>query len=76
MFLVHDHNRILVPMSMRNKVLQWCQLLQVHPGKKKLEKTIRFINTLKGIKADTKRVCKHCRNVCQMSKNTGRNFFA
>ena len=31
-FLVHDHNRILVPMSMRDKVLQWYHLLQRHPG--------------------------------------------
>ena len=26
-FLIHDHNRILVPMSMRDKVLQWYHLL-------------------------------------------------
>ena len=39
-----------------------------------MEKTIRFIQTWKGLKTDVKRVCKHC-HVCQMSKNSGRKKF-
>ena len=73
-FLVHDKNRILVPMSMRNKVLQWYHLLQVHPRVKRMENKIHFVYTGKGLKADLKRVCKHC-HVCQMSKNSGRMKF-
>ena len=38
-FLVHDNNRILVLMSMRDEVLQWYHLLQVHPGEKIMDNT-------------------------------------
>ena len=44
-FLVYDHNRILIPMSMRDKVLQWNHLLQVHPWEEKIKKTISFVYT-------------------------------
>ena len=73
-FLLHDNNRILVLMSMRDKILPWYHLLQVYPGEKRMKKTIRFVYTWKGLKADVKWVCKHC-NVCQMSKNFGRKKF-
>ena len=73
-FLCHDNNRILVPTSMKDKVLQWYHLMQVHPGEKRMERTIRFVYTWKGLKADVKRVCKHC-HVCQISKNSGRKKF-
>ena len=74
MFLVHDHNGNLVPMSMRDKVLQWYHLLQVHPGERRMKKTIRFVYTWKGLKADVKQICKLC-HVCQMSKNSGKKKF-
>ena len=39
-----------------------------------MDKTICFVYTWKGLKADVKRVCKHC-HVCQMSKNSSRKKF-
>ena len=68
LFLVHDHNRIFVLMSMSDKVLQWYHLLQVHLGEKIMEKIIYFVYIWKGLKVDAKRVCKHYHG-CQMSKN-------
>ena len=72
--LVHNHNRILVPLSMRDKVLQWYHLLQCHSGEKRMKKTICFVYTWKSLKADLKRVCKHC-HMCQISKNLDRKKF-
>ena len=66
-FLIHDNNRILVPISMRDKVLQWYCLLGVHFREKRMEKTIHFVYTWKGLKVDVKCVCKYC-HVCQVSK--------
>ncbi|OEU10300.1 hypothetical protein FRACYDRAFT_247241 [Fragilariopsis cylindrus CCMP1102] len=73
-FLCHNNNRILVQTLMKNKVLQWYHLMQVHPGEKRMERTICFVYTWKDLKADVKLVCKHC-HVCQMSKNSGRKTF-
>ena len=73
-FLIHEHNRTIVPMSMRDKVLQWYHLMQVHQSEKRMERTISFVYTWKGLHADVKRVCKHC-NVCQMSKDAGRKKY-
>ena len=61
-------------MSMIDKNLQWYHLLQVHPGKKRMEKIICFVCIMKGLKADVNRFCKHY-HVCQMSKNSGRKRF-
>ena len=74
-FSVHDHNRNLVPLSMRGKVLQWYHLLQCQPGEKRMKETIRFVYTWKGIKADMKRVYKHC-HVRQINKNFSRKKLA
>ena len=59
---------------MRDKGLQWYHLLQAHTREKRTKKTICFVYTWIGLKADMKRVCKHC-HVCQMNKNSGRKKF-
>ena len=33
-FLIHNNNRTIVPEFMKDKVLQWYHLMQVHPGEK------------------------------------------
>ena len=54
LLLVHNHNRISVPLLMRDKVFQWYYLLQCHPREKRMEKTICFVYTWKSLKADEK----------------------
>ena len=43
-FLVDSINRIYVPESMRDRVLQWYLLMQVHPGEKRMGRTICCVN--------------------------------
>lgn len=42
-FLVHNTNITLLPISMRDRILQWYHLLEVYPGEKIIEKTISFV---------------------------------
>ena len=48
--------------------------MQAHPVEKRMERTIRFVYTWKGLHADVKRVCKHC-HICHISKNAGRKKY-
>ena len=61
-------------MSMRDKVLKLYHLLQVYPGEKRIERTICFVYSWKGLKVDVDLVCKH-QHMYKMSKNSGRKKY-
>ena len=68
--LTHDGNQIFVPTALRDRVLDWYHQMLVHPGKKRMEASLRGVYTWPGLRAAVKNLCKHC-HTCQMFKKNG-----
>ena len=63
-YLIHINNKILVPATLQQRVLDWYHTILVHPGENQMEQSIRSIYTWKGLKDGVKQYCKTC-DICQ-----------
>ena len=72
--LIHDRNRILVPKSMQEAVIDWYHTMLIHPGQKRMLETISLVYTWRGLQKQVIDRCKHCK-ICQMSKKAGKKKY-
>ena len=67
--LIHQNNLILVPETLKEKVLTWYHDILVHPGTKRMEQSIKSVYTWTNLRKDVERYCKTC-DVCQRCKRS------
>ena len=65
--LIVRDDKIVIPQSMEREVTEWCHENPLHPGKKRLELTLRQHFTFMGLGPMAARVCKACM-VCRSLK--------
>ena len=47
--LINKNNRILVPRSKQQSVIDWCHTILVHPGESRMIETIKLVFTWSGL---------------------------
>ena len=67
--IIHYHDKIVVPTTLRERMLKWYHETLMHPGINRTEQTIRQHFTWPKLHEDVERVCKRCRT-CQLTKKT------
>ena len=67
--MIHYDNKILVPPSLKEGVMSWYHDMLVHPGKDRMENSIRSLYSWQGLRNDVNHFCKTC-DVCQRCKKT------
>ena len=67
--LLHENNKIIVPNTLKQRVLDWYHDMLVHPGEKRMENSIRAIYTWPGLRKDVEYECKTC-DTCQRCKRS------
>ena len=72
--LIHDNDRVLVPMAARERLINWYHMILVHPGIDKQLNTMRSVFTWPKMKKDIEYHIKHC-HICQMSKRTNKKKY-
>ena len=58
--LIHKNNRILVPQSKQQQVLDWYHDILIHPGEKRMIETIKLVFTWSGLNKQVKDLVKLC----------------
>jgi hypothetical protein len=72
--LIHKNNRILVPQSKQQQVLDWYHNILVHPGETRMINTIKLVFTWDGLNTQVKKLVKNC-PTCQMCKKAGKKKY-
>ena len=72
--LVHHENRIIVPETLKERVLNWYHTMLVHPGQARMEASIRSCYTWLNMRNDVKEHCRSC-NICQRCKRTSKTKY-
>ena len=72
--LVHGGNRIFVPASLRERVMEWYHTMLCHPGQVRMEQSIKAIYYWQGMRSDIIQLIKTC-DVCQRCKRTNKNKY-
>ena len=72
--LIHHNGRIYITSALRQRVPDGYHTILVHPGETRMEKSIRTVYTLKGMRRDVQQHCKHCKS-CQLFKKSGRKKY-
>lgn len=67
--LLHENSKIVVPTTLKERVMDWYHYALVHPGVKRMEESIRLMYTWKGLRKDVKECCRPC-DKCQRCKTT------
>ena len=67
--LIHQNNLILVPETLKEKVLTWYHKILVHPGTQRMKQSIKSVYTWTNLQKDVERHCKTC-DVCQRCKQS------
>ena len=73
--LIHKNNRILVPQSKQQVVLEWYHNILIHPGEKRMIETIKLVFTWSGLNKQVKQLVKTCHE-CQMYKKAGKKNYS
>ena len=68
-YLLHKNNKIIVPPTLQERVMEWYHTILVHPEKKYMEESIQSIYTWTGLRKDVVDYCK-IRDICQRCKRT------
>ena len=71
--LVHDKERIYVPRRLRERILAWYHHYLVHPGRTRMEATIRQNFTWPGLTPQVEHWCKTCHQ-CQVFKKQRKKY--
>ena len=69
----HGTNRIIVPVHLQKRVVQWYNELLCHPGETRMELTISQHLTWKGLQRSVHDICKKC-HTCQIAKTTKHKY--
>ena len=73
--LIHGGNRIFVPPSRREQVMNWYHTMLCHPGQVRMEQqSIKAIYNWPGMRKDITQLIKTC-DVCQRCKQTNKNKY-
>ena len=72
--LVHKNNRILVPQSKQQSVLDWYHDILIHPGEKRMIKTIELVFTWSGLNKQVKELVRTYHE-CQICKRAGKKKY-
>ena len=65
--------KIVIPDSLQQRVLDWYHHRLKHPGKTRMEETIKQHLTWHGLTTHVRRYCKRC-PICQKAKRLRRNY--
>jgi hypothetical protein len=72
--LIHKNNRILVPKSKQQQVLDWYHNILVHPGEARMINTNKLVFTWDGLNMQVKKLVKTCAT-CQIGKKAGKKKY-
>ena len=67
--LVHKNNKIVVPDTLKEQVMDWYHDVLVHPGMTRMEASINSVYTWVGLQKDVEHYCKTC-DICQRTKRS------
>lgn len=71
--ICHNKTKIVVPKTLRQRLIQWYHEMLCHPGMNRMELTIRQHFWWKELRQDVQRACKIC-DVCQRTKRTSSKY--
>ena len=71
--IVHLNGKLLIPNSLKKRVLNWYHIILVHPGVKRLFNTLSQNVYWKGMKRDVENYCKTC-PICQTCKKPKKEY--
>ena len=71
--LIHFEGKIFVPKPLRDRIIAWYHNYLVHPGKTRMEATIRQVFTWPGLKPQVEEWCKTCHS-CQVFKKQRKKY--
>jgi transposase InsO family protein len=71
--LLHHNGKILIPKSLRERIVAWYHTYLVHPGTTRLEATLRSTLTWPNLRRDVERHTKTCRE-CQLCKKQRKKY--
>ena len=71
--LVCYNDKIIVPITLRERVIKWYHEMLVHPGINRTEYAIRQHFTWPKLHEDVERLCKKC-HTCQLTKRNKKNY--
>jgi hypothetical protein len=71
--LIHVHNKIYVPKSLRERALNWYHHYLCHPGGDRLAKTLTQVCIWKGIVSQARKLCQQC-PTCQKFKKRSTKY--
>jgi len=61
--------KIVVPRSLRKRLIDWYHTILMHPGINRTEPTIKMHFTCPKLHGDVEKICKSCK-ICQLTKKT------
>jgi len=71
--LIHFEGKIFVPKTLRERIIRWYHTYLVHPGRTRMEATIRQIFTWPGLKPQVEEWCRTCHR-CQIFKRQRKKY--
>jgi transposase InsO family protein len=71
--LLAIEKRIIVPKVLRERILAWYHLYLAHPGRTRMEETIKQIFTWKNMSQDIYNLVKTCK-MCQLNKTARKKY--
>jgi RNase H-like domain found in reverse transcriptase/Reverse transcriptase (RNA-dependent DNA polymerase)/Integrase zinc binding domain len=71
--LIHFEGKIFIPKPLRERIITWYHDYLVHPGKTRMEATIRQIFTWPGLKPQVEEWCRTCHS-CQLFKKQRKKY--
>jgi len=67
--VVFCNGTIVVPRTLRKRLIDWYHTTPMHPGINRIEQTIKMHFTLPKLHDDFEKLCKSCK-ICQITKKT------
>ena len=71
--IIYLNGKIVVPKSLRKRMLTWYHETLIHPGINRMERTLQMHFTWPKLHNDVEKICKRCR-VCQLTKKTKKKY--
>ena len=71
--VIHDNGKIRVPKQLQQRILEWYHQFLVHPGKTRMEATIRSNFTWPNLTKQVEQYCKTCHQ-CQLFKKQRKKY--
>lgn len=71
--IIETNGKIVVPKSLRKRIMNWYHEHLMHPGITRMIKTIRQHFTWPGLNDEVEKLCKTCKT-CQLTKKTKKKY--